>query len=152
MKKILFILFLTIPFISFGQVKEVRKFKKLDQEINKNLYSGIGDVILKITVEENMKNIFGKSDMFGRKVPSKTVELKYKGVEKNGDFTFIRKDVDFYNQKTTMNDHQDSRQKTIESDLEITLSPKDKIFPIEGYLIKIINFNKFSIEYSIEKQ
>ena len=40
--------------------------------------------------------------MFGRKVPSKTVELKYKGVEKNGDFTFIRKDVDFYNQKTTM--------------------------------------------------
>ena len=73
-----------------------------EQKIDNLLLAGIGDVILRINKERNLKNAFGASDIFGRKTNEGFVEVRFAGIEPTGEVVLSRKDVQIISNETTM--------------------------------------------------
>jgi len=74
----------------------------IEQPINKIQFVGVGDIVLKVNKQRTLENAFGKADIFGRKTNEGSSELRYAGVEKNGEVVFYRKDVKIITNETTM--------------------------------------------------
>lgn len=72
------------------------------QQLDKNLMPGPGDLLLRIDRERNLENAFGKADIFGRKTKEGFTELRFGGVESNGEIVLLRKDVQILTNETTM--------------------------------------------------
>jgi hypothetical protein len=69
---------------------------------NKETYSSIGDVLVKVGLRESLPNIFGKPDLFGRKRDRGFVEIRYMGMTEDGRAVFRRRSVDLLSNETTM--------------------------------------------------
>lgn len=72
------------------------------QSLNKVLAVGPGDIVLRVERERNLENAFGKADIFGRKTKEGFTELRFAGVEANGEIVLYRKDVTIVTNETTM--------------------------------------------------
>ena len=72
------------------------------QEIGKTLIAGPGDLVLRVERERSLENAFGKADLFGRKTKEGFTELRFGGVEDNGEIVLIRKDFQVITNETTM--------------------------------------------------
>lgn len=75
---------------------------KPQQPVGKQLLAGVGDVVLRIEKQRNLQNAFGKADIFGRKTNEGFTELRFAGVEPNGEVVLYRKDVHILTNETTM--------------------------------------------------
>ena len=73
----------------------------LDKHKDIELTSGIGGIILRVSVKENLPNAFGKADIFGRTRDRGFSELRYMGMA-HGQAVFRRRDVDIVTNETTM--------------------------------------------------
>ena len=73
-----------------------------EQPIGKQVIVGIGDVVLYINKQRDLENIFGKASISGRKTNEGFSELRFAGVETNGEVVFYRKDVRIVTNETTM--------------------------------------------------
>jgi len=63
---------------------------------------GVGDVVLRVNKQRDLENIFGKASIYGRKTNEGFSELRFAGVEKNGEVVLYRKDVQIITNETTM--------------------------------------------------
>jgi hypothetical protein len=72
------------------------------QQLNKSLFAGPGDLVLKIDKERPLENAFGKADIFGRKTKEGFTELRFGGLESNGVVVLFRRDVQIITNETTM--------------------------------------------------
>ena len=59
-------------------------------------------MVLRVERERSLENAFGKADIFGRKTKEGFTELRFGGVEENGEIVLIRKDVQILTNETTM--------------------------------------------------
>lgn len=75
---------------------------KTEQPIGQPTIAGVGDVVLRVTKQRNLENVFGKADLFGRKTNEGFSELRFAGVEKSGEVVLYRKDVRIITNETTM--------------------------------------------------
>lgn len=75
---------------------------KASQLTDKPLFAGVGDLVLSVERQRNLKNAFGKSDIFGRKTTEGYTEIRFAGVEENGTVVLYRKDVSILSNETTM--------------------------------------------------
>lgn len=75
---------------------------KSQQPIGKQLLAGVGDVVLRVEKQRNLQNAFGKADIFGRKTNEGFTELRFAGLEPNGEVVLYRKDVHILTNETTM--------------------------------------------------
>lgn len=96
-----FILLLTLAISTVG-CASVEHTQKLQQPTNKVLIAGVGDVILKVNSEKDLPNVFGKADLYGRKTPTGTTTIQYKGIS-NGIAHFVRRTISIETNATTMN-------------------------------------------------
>lgn len=64
--------------------------------------AGVGDVLLRLDITENLPNAFGGADIFGRRRDRGYVELRYAGLLPDGRVVLHRKDVEVLNTETTM--------------------------------------------------
>ncbi len=64
--------------------------------------AGVGDVVLRVNKTRDLQNAFGKADLFGRKTNEGFVEVRFAGVEANGEIVLFRKDVQILTNETTM--------------------------------------------------
>lgn len=80
----------------------IQHSQKTQQPIGKELWAGIGDVILHVNKQRDLKNAFGKSDIFGRKTNEGFSELKLVAIKDSGEVIFHRKDVKILSNETTM--------------------------------------------------
>ena len=74
----------------------------IKQPVGTVLVAGLGDLVLRIDQERNLENAFGKADLFGRKTKEGFTELRFGGVELNGEIVLLRKDVQIVTNETTM--------------------------------------------------
>lgn len=81
---------------------EIQHTAKPQQQLDKSLLAGVGDVVLRLNKKRNLENVLGKSDIFGRKTNEGYVELRYAGVEPSGEVVLARKDVQIISNETTM--------------------------------------------------
>lgn len=72
------------------------------QSVGKTLIAGPGDLVLRIDRERNLENAFGKADVFGRMTKEGFTEVRFAGVEANGEIVLYRKDVQILTNETTM--------------------------------------------------
>jgi hypothetical protein len=73
-----------------------------EQALDRTLLAGPGDVVLRINRQRNLENALGKSDVFGRKTNEGFIEIRFAGVESNGQLVLSRKDVQIITNETTM--------------------------------------------------
>lgn len=72
------------------------------QRLNKELVAGRNDLVLRIDRQRDLENVLGKADIFGRKTHEGFTELRFAGVDANGEVVFYRKDVQIMTNETAM--------------------------------------------------
>ena len=71
------------------------------QDTGVTLVAGIGDTLLRVDHQKDLKNIFGRADVYGRKTDTGYSSLHYAGIEDNGDIVFYRKDSEIITNEST---------------------------------------------------
>jgi hypothetical protein len=99
MKRFLYLIFATALLCACATIDHTESIK---QPLERVLLAGPGDLLLRIDRERNLENVFGKSDIFGRKTKEGLTELRFGGVETNGEIVLLRKDVQIVTNETTM--------------------------------------------------
>ncbi len=79
----------------------VEKRVVLDQAQSVELVAGIGDVMLRADVKEDLPNLWGRADLYGRTRDRGFSELRYMGLV-GEKAAFRRRDVDIMTNETTM--------------------------------------------------
>lgn len=79
-----------------------KQTSSINQKENVEIYTGVGDSLVRVTLKESLPNAFGGSDIFGRKRDRGFVEIRYMGQTPEGFAVFHRKTVDIYSNETTM--------------------------------------------------
>lgn len=79
----------------------VEKHVTVDQPQRVELTAGIGDVIIRIDVIEDLPNLWGRADLYGRTRERGFSELRYMGMV-GEKAVFRRRDVDIMTNETTM--------------------------------------------------
>ena len=74
---------------------------RVDQPLGQTRMAGVGDVVLRINKTRDLQNAFGKADLFGRKTNEGFVEVRFVGVEANGEIVLFRKDIQILTNETT---------------------------------------------------
>lgn len=72
------------------------------QPVGQPLLAGQGDLVLRVDKQRNLENLFGASDIYGRKTNEGYSELRFAGVERDGTIVLFRKDVAIISNETTM--------------------------------------------------
>lgn len=84
------------------EVASAKESTKINRPENREIYSSVGDVLVKVSLRESLPNLFGKPDIFGRKRDRGFVEIRYVGLTDDGRAVFRRRSVDIYSNETTM--------------------------------------------------
>ena len=79
----------------------VEKHAQLDQPQGLELMAGIGDVLLRVDVKEDLPNLWGRADLYGRTRDRGFSELRYMGLV-GGKAIFRRRDIEIMTNETTM--------------------------------------------------
>jgi hypothetical protein len=66
-------------------------------------FASVGDIMLHVDVTENLPNVFGDADIWGRKRNRGFSEIRYMGLTPQGVAIFQRRDVDIVTNEDTMN-------------------------------------------------
>ena len=85
-----------------GACSTIDHTSSVKEALDKTLIAGPGDLLLRVDRERNLENAFGKADIFGRKTKEGFTELRFGGVEANGEVVLLRKDVQIITNETTM--------------------------------------------------
>ena len=72
------------------------------QPAGKVLMAGPGDVVLRIDRERSLTNVVGKADIWGRTTNEGFSEIRYAGVEPDGQIVLYRKDTEILSNETTL--------------------------------------------------
>ena len=80
----------------------IEKTASVQQPTGKVLLAGPGDVVLRVDRERSLANIAGKADLWGRKTNEGFTEVRFAGVEPDGQVVLYRKDVEILSNETTL--------------------------------------------------
>lgn len=87
-------------------VAEAKQSTTINQKENVEIYTSVGDLLVKVTLKEGLPNALGGSDIFGRKRERGFVELRFMGMAPDGRAIFRRKSVDIVSNETTLSPSQ----------------------------------------------
>jgi hypothetical protein len=87
-------------------VAEAKQSTTINQKENVEIYTSVGDLLVKVTLKEGLPNALGGSDIFGRKRERGFVELRFMGMAPDGRAVFRRKSVDIVSNETTLSPSQ----------------------------------------------
>ncbi len=93
---------LVASLLFFVGCANIEHSSNISQPLSQTMRAGVGDLMVRIDHERNLENAFGKSDIFGRKTKEGYSELRYAGMEANGDLIFYRTDMSIITNETTM--------------------------------------------------
>jgi hypothetical protein len=82
------------------------------EPVGQELIASIGDPILRVARTENMPNLVGGSDIFGRRRPTGYAEIRYYGLDRSGQPIFGRIDTEIRSNETTMSQGASLRGQT----------------------------------------
>lgn len=80
----------------------VAQTTSLNKPVGAQAYASVGDIVIRADASENLPNVFGKADIWGRTKETGFSELRYMGVNKRGQPVFRRRDVDVISNASTM--------------------------------------------------
>lgn len=167
-------LVIAVPAPTFAKQKT-----QISQPVNEEIYTSVGDNLIRVTIKEPLPNAFGGSDIFGRKREKGFVEVRFMGMTEDGRAVFRRRSVDVVSNETTMSRSQSLMPNstinqsgsganaaiiiegndgagmevlpanTIEFALDIA---KHKTITVENYLIQILSADPGGISFTITER
>ena len=63
-------------------------------------FASVGDVVIRVELRDNLPNVFGRADIYGRTRDRGFAELRYLGIAPNGMPAFRRREVDIQTNET----------------------------------------------------
>jgi hypothetical protein len=106
MKNILVALILALSACIGADSAFAKQLTAINQPPNKELFASIGDLIVRVTLQEALPNAFGGSDIFGRKRERGSVEIRFVGIRPDGRAVFRRRSIDIFSNETTLSPSQ----------------------------------------------
>ncbi|WP_323846023.1 hypothetical protein [Microbulbifer magnicolonia] len=70
-------------------------------QVGKVYIAGVGDAVLRLNKQRELENILGGSDWFGRTTSEGFTELRFAGIDKNGNAVFFRNGLQIETNETT---------------------------------------------------
>ena len=152
---------------------------QISQPVDEEVYTSVGDNLVRVTIKEALPNAFGGADIFGRKREKGFVEIRFMGITEDGRAVFRRRSVDVVSNETTMSRSQSLfpgssvnqsgsganaaiiiegndgagmevlPPNTIEFALDIA---KHKTITIENYLIQILSADPGGVSFTITER
>ncbi len=95
-------LLVSLLVISIAACAPIQHTTRIEQPIGQAAIAGVGDVVMRVDRQRDLENAFGKASISGRKTNEGYSELRFAGVESNGEVVFYRKDVQIMTNETTM--------------------------------------------------
>jgi hypothetical protein len=93
---------------------QAKDFSYISVSENKEIYSSVGDVLVKVTLKDSLPNAFGGADIFGRKRDRGFIEIRFMGMAPDGRAVFRRRTVEIMTNETTLSPSQSlSRGSTV---------------------------------------
>jgi hypothetical protein len=96
-----FVIVLLIGFF-FSGCAPIEHTATVEQRIGQPCIAGIGDIVIRVDKKRDLENAFGKASISGRQTNEGFSELRFAGVENNGEVVLYRKDVRIMTNETTM--------------------------------------------------
>jgi len=141
-----------------------------------NAFASTGDIVLRVTHTDDLPNLWGRADLYGRTRERGFVEIRYIGVTSAGLPMFRRRDVEIMTNETTLN--RSGIGSTIASvqpagtgmiisgtsmspgqaaigalpsdTVEFTLNPSDgHVITVGDHGIEVLDFNAAGVHYRI---
>lgn len=92
--------------LAMPSVAAAKQSTTVSKKENVEIYTSVGDVLVKVTLKEGLPNALGGSDIFGRKRERGFVEIRFMGMAPDGRAVFRRKSVDIVSNETTLSPSQ----------------------------------------------
>jgi hypothetical protein len=137
----------------------IRERSRTMEPVGQELIASIGDPILRVARSENMPNLVGGSDIFGRRRATGYAELRYYGLDRSGQPIFGRIDTEIRSNETTMSQGLSMSGQTIRRgyrqqwNVEIpqqdptilALPPNVTVIPLNLAETNVITFGRHSV-------
>lgn len=81
----------------------IKHQETIHQSLGQQLEAGVGDVVVSITKERDLENVFGRADLYGRKTDEGSIEVRYLGTDQAGNAVFAREEITIQTDETVFN-------------------------------------------------
>jgi hypothetical protein len=81
----------------------IKETTSVTTQISQSLTAGVGDVVLRAENRENLPNVFGASDIWGRTRSTGFTTIQYGGMDATGKIVLIRSGVTTQSDASTVN-------------------------------------------------
>ena len=137
--------------------------------------AGPGDLVARVNKQRNLQNAFGKSDIFGRKTDEGFIELRFAGMDADGEVILYRTDTNIVTNESTMSrtaggsflyGQRNGNQATITGSsitpasdyhavipagsLQIEVPKGEDTLPFEGHVVHILAATKTTLRFSVQ--
>ena len=93
-----------IPFgLALAACATIEHQADLHQKLDKQLEAGVGDIVVSITKQRDLENVFGRADLYGRKTDEGSIEVRYLGTDQVGNAVFARRESTIQTDETVFN-------------------------------------------------
>jgi hypothetical protein len=80
----------------------LQEYSKLAMPVDRTLRTGPGGVVFRIERSRDLPNIYGRADLWGRKVETGYQELRYDGLSDDGQAVFLFREQQILSNETTL--------------------------------------------------
>ncbi len=137
--------------------------------------AGPGDLIARVNKQRDLQNVFGKSDLFGRKTDEGFIELRFAGMNPEGEVILYRTDTNIVTNETTLSrggggsflyGERNGNQASITGSsftpasdyhavvpagsLQIAVPKGESTIPFEGHAVHILAATKTTLRFKVE--
>jgi hypothetical protein len=92
---------------------QIQAYQTIEQSFDKELYTTIGGVVLKVRKTRDLPNVFGRADVWGGKVDEGFIELRYQNLNEDGTISFTMTDVSILTDEDVFSRYLGGNKKTI---------------------------------------
>ncbi|MES2253693.1 MAG: hypothetical protein V4559_01485 [Pseudomonadota bacterium] len=137
--------------------------------------AGPGDLVARVNKQRNLQNAFGKSDIFGRKTDEGFIELRFAGMNPDGEVVLYRTDTNIVTNESTMSrtagggflyGQSNGNQATLTGSsftpasdyhavipagsLQIAVPKGTDSIPFEGHVVHVLEATKTTLRFRVE--
>jgi len=165
MKKMLLIRILTLSLaMTLVGCGTITAQSNLNQPTATRLSASVGSTIFRLDRISDLPNAFGKADVFGGKVDRGYAELKFLGVNEQGELVLSVVDINRNSSETTMDRYGNTPRIQVQSNVSVGGSSAEPVTKfvfdfkkeselfIAGVRVKFVDVKPYSVTYVLNSQ
>lgn len=137
-----------VAFLWLPGCAQVEHSQQIAQPVGRTITVPVGGAIATITKDKDLPNVFGRADLYGRKVNEGVTKIIYKGRGNDGSAQVEQIDVDVRSDASAMTNTSTSL--VLRPTTEVFSVPKGKTLTLaSGQTIEFLNIESHQVSYRI---